>query len=253
MNLNTALKTHACIGTILTIASPDVAELLSLTGVDWLMVDLEHSTLTPLDLKSFCQAAAGRCPVIARVPWNDVIYIKQVLDAGCDGVIVPQIGSAEEARQVVRHTKYRPIGERGVGLGRAHGFGFHFTDYIAGANAATSTIIQIEHIDAVKAIEDILSVQGIDAVFIGPFDLSDSMGLRGQIDHAEVAAAIHTVKKACEAKHIPVGIFAGNPEVARQRAKDGYRLIALGTDVAYLGESVKSAVSAAKITTMEAA
>jgi len=246
-----ALKKSPCLGTILTLASPDVAEVIALAGAGWMMVDLEHSTLSAADLKSFCQAAGGRCPVVARVPWNDVVWIKQAVDAGADGVIVPQINSAEEATRVVELVKYRPLGARGVGLGRAHGYGLHFKEYIAGANAAVAAIIQIEHIDGVEAIDSILAVPGLDGVFIGPYDLSDSLGLRGEVEHPKVAAAIARVKKACDAKGMPVGIFAGTAEAAQKRLNEGYRFLALGTDVAYLAEAVRGSFAALK--TAEAA
>ncbi|MEJ0009232.1 MAG: aldolase/citrate lyase family protein [Alphaproteobacteria bacterium] len=169
-----------------------------------------------------------------------------MLDAGVDGVIVPQVNSVAEAQAAVQWTKYRPLGQRGVGIGRAQGFGKNFADYIARANDEVLTIVQIEHIDAVNALEGIVKVEGIDGVFVGPYDLSDSMGLRGQIDHPQVQGAIAATARICAAKNMLSGIFTGNAAAAKARIAEGFRLIAMGTDGLLLSGAAGEALKTAK-------
>ena len=243
------LRNKECIGVLQSIDSADIAEILALAGFDWLFIDLEHSTLSPEHLKDNIRAAKSvrsDCAVIARVPLNDTIWIKRVLDSGCDGVIIPQVNSAAEAKLAVDNSKYRPLGTRGVGIGRAQGFGQHLQDYIASANQEVLTIIQIEHIDAIQNIDSILDVEGIDAIFIGPYDLSDSMGLRGEVNHPKVKEAIAKVQSKCDATRIPSGIFVGNADAAKTRIGEGFKLIAMSTDALYLAGAAKDALKTLK-------
>jgi 2-keto-3-deoxy-L-rhamnonate aldolase RhmA len=119
------------IGTIVTLETPDVAEMLSLCGFDWLFIDMEHGPLSPATTQHIIQAVGGDCSSIVRVPENSEVWIKKALDTGCDGVIVPQVKSAEDARLAVTATKFPPQGSRSVGIARAHGYGMSFTEYVA--------------------------------------------------------------------------------------------------------------------------
>ena len=125
------------------------------------------------------QAVGGRCPCVVRTPWNDVVWIKRVLDTGCDGIVIPQIQTAAEAESAVRACRYPPAGIRGIGAARGQRYGMGLPDDVMSANAALTIVVQIEHIEAVKNVRDILAVPGIDAILIGPNDLSASMGLSG--------------------------------------------------------------------------
>jgi 2-dehydro-3-deoxyglucarate aldolase/4-hydroxy-2-oxoheptanedioate aldolase len=242
-SLRDKLQKGTAVGVLVSSGSPDMVEALSMTGVDWLMVDLEHAAIDAHGFQSLCRAAAGRCSVIARVPKNDSIWISRVLDAGADGIIVPQVNSAFEAELVVQHAKYSPIGKRGIGLGRAQGFGAQFKEYIETANDRILVAVQIEHIDAVHAVDAIASVPGIDALFVGPYDLSDSMQLRGKINHPRVIGAIAETKRVCDAKGLPIGIFCADAEVAKSRVKEGFRLLAIGTDVTLLREKIQEVLT----------
>ena len=222
------------IGTLLTLPSPEVAEILSHAGFDWLFIDLEHSPLSMRDAQVLLQIASPACSCIMRVPLNDEIWIKKALDSGADGVMVPQVNSAEATQQAVHFSKYPPQGGRSVGVARAHAYGARLQEYIDQANSATSLIIQVEHIQAVRNIESILATEGLDGVLIGPYDLSASMGLTGQVEHPEVQAAIGRVLQACREKDMPLGIFAASVERARKYAALGFRFIAIGGDVMLL-------------------
>lgn len=228
------------IGTIVTLSDPQVGEILSGCGFDWLFIDGEHAPLGTMDIQRILQAVQGRCPCAVRIPANEEVYIKQTLDSGADGVIVPRVNDAEMARQAVRHAKYPPVGERSVGISRAHGFGPQFEEYVSTANEKTAVIVQIEHKDGVDNIEAILDVQGVDAVFIGPYDMSASLGRIGELTDPEVVRCIHHVRDCCLAKQVPVGIFTMDAGVVKSFADEGYTLIAVGMDTVMLGASAKT-------------
>lgn len=218
------------LGTMLTLPSPEVAEIIAGCGYDWLFMDGEHSTLSTLDWQRMLQAVGGRCASMIRVAANTEREIKKFLDIGADGIIVPQVNSAAEARQAVACCKYPPVGIRGVGLARAQGYGRGFADYMETANVSTAVIIQAEHVDAVNNIDEIVTVDGIDAVFIGPYDLSASMGRMGQVDHPEVIEAIDRVGRACQARNLALGYFGTTAESVQGYVDKGYTLICAGVD-----------------------
>jgi 2-dehydro-3-deoxyglucarate aldolase len=222
------------IGTMLTLPSPEIAEMVSSCGYDWLFMDGEHGNLSTLDWQRMLQAVAGRSAAIIRVPANSEREIKKVLDIGADGIIAPQVNSAELARHVVACCKYPPEGIRGVGLARAQGYGRNFGEYVQTANVSTVVIVQAEHIDAVENIDEIVEVEGIDAVFIGPYDLSASMGRMGQVDHPDVVDAIERVGEACRRQEIALGYFGTTAESVQDYIDRGYHLICAGVDAGFV-------------------
>jgi 2-dehydro-3-deoxyglucarate aldolase len=225
------------LGTMLTLPSPEVAEMLSKCGFDWFFMDGEHSALSTLDWQRMIQAVGGRCANIIRVHENSESAIKKLLDIGADGIIAPKINTAEEAVAIVSWCKYPPSGERGVGLARAQGYGLDFADYMETANDQIAVILQAEHIDAVNNIDNIVEVPGIDCIFIGPYDLSASMGKMGQVDNPDVVAAIAKVKEACDRKNIAVGYFGVNVASVQPYIEAGYSLICAGVDAGLLTQS----------------
>jgi 2-keto-3-deoxy-L-rhamnonate aldolase RhmA len=232
------------IGTLLTVASPEVAEALALLRFDWIFIDLEHGSLSIKDAQTAIQAVANRSFTLVRVPDGTAENIKRVLDTGCSGIIVPMVSSESYARKIVALAKYHPLGERSVGLGRAQGYGLRFTEYLSSANAHTAVIVQIEHRDAIAGIEQILTVPGIDAVFVGPYDLSNSMGLVGQVSHPDVVAAIDKVRAACGRTNLAMGIYCSNADQARNEIKAGVRMVAVGTDIMHMANSARSTLEA---------
>jgi len=222
------------LGTMLTLPSPEIAEMVSSCGFDWLFMDGEHGNLSTLDWQRMLQAVAGRSAAIIRVASNSEREIKKILDIGADGIIAPQVNSADEARHVVACCKYPPDGIRGVGLARAQGYGRNFADYVRTANVSTAVIIQAEHIDAVDNIDEIVQVDGIDAVFIGPYDLSASMGRIGDIEHPDVVAAIDRVGQACQRQDIALGYFGTTAESVQAYIDKGYHLICAGVDAGFV-------------------
>lgn len=223
------------LGTIVSLAAPEAAELLSGIGFDWLFIDMEHAPLGVLDVQRILQAMRPGCFSVVRVPSNGEVWIKRAADLGCDGIIVPLVNSAEDAARAVRGARYPPEGIRGVGIGRAHRYGLGFDDYVQRANRELAVIVQAEHIQAVRHIDEIVRVPGVDAVFIGPYDLSGSLKVPGQVGDPEVQQAIERVRKVCQEAGMPLGVFGASADAVRPFIAQGYTLIAVGMDTLFMG------------------
>jgi 2-dehydro-3-deoxyglucarate aldolase/4-hydroxy-2-oxoheptanedioate aldolase len=234
------------IGTLVSLPCPSVTEILCDAGFDWLFIDGEHSPLTIGDIQNMLQAAGDHCSCVVRIPANDEVFIKQVLDVGASGIIAPHVNTAEIAERVVRFAKYPPTGERSVGVARASAYGFQFADYVKNANDQLAVVVQIEHVDAARNIESILEVDGVDAAFIGPYDLSASMGKPGKIQDPEVQGYMNQVREACRQRNKPIGIFAISVEDARPYLDQGYALIVVGVDTMMLGQAAQDIVKKMK-------
>jgi len=235
------------VGTWLSIPSVYTCEMMAQVGYDWLVIDMEHNPISieTAGLMVSSMFNSDTVPLV-RVPWNTGENIKRVLDMGAWGIVVPMVNSRLEAEQAVREAKYFPEGRRSIG-GRRHAMGFatETSNYFARANEEILIVIQIEHIEAVRNIDDILSVPGIDACFIGPNDLMSSMGLKPTLesDDPEVLKAIETVKAAAKRHGVPAGIHVANPETANQRIKEGFQFIAVGSEIASMLSKVMSDIS----------
>jgi 2-keto-3-deoxy-L-rhamnonate aldolase RhmA len=227
------------LGTMVTLPTASTAEILADAGFDWLFIDGEHGPLEVSDILGILQAVGHRIPCLVRVPACDEVAIKKVLDLGADGIIVPQVNSAAQAADVVRLARYAPAGARGVGLARAHGYGFRFADYVAGANDRISVVVQAEHRDSVRDIESICAVDGVDAVLLGPYDLSASYGRMGQIHDPEVTAGIEHVTKTCLSAGMPLGYFGITVDAVKPMIQQGYTLVVAGVDVLFLGNAAR--------------
>ncbi len=233
--MNARFKARLCggerlLGTILTLPAPELAEIAAGAGFDWLFLDMEHGLLDIAAAQRLAQAA-GTCPCLIRIPANGPVWIKKAMDIGAAGLIFPNVKSGEEAECGIREAKYPPEGVRSVGIGRAHGYGARFAEYVASANRGSTMVAQVEHIEGVRNIDGILEATGVDAVFVGPFDLSASMGKPGRTGDVDVREAIGIVRKACAARGIPAGIFAPDEEAARTALGEGFSFVCVGTDV----------------------
>ncbi len=233
------------VGSLVTVPSLDVAEIMARVGFDYLWIETEHAAMDFAQAQSLIQAVGGRCPCLVRVPDKAEVWVKKALDTGCDGIIVPQIRSAEEAEQIVAWSLYPPVGRRSVGVSRAHGYGMAFRDYVDEANEALVIILQAEHVEAVEHIASIAAVEGVDAVLIGPFDLSGSLDVLGETDHPRVLDAIETIRHHCQAAGMPLGIFAADAPMARRYIEQGFTLIALGMDAFFLWQSAQETLESA--------
>ncbi|MDA0659982.1 MAG: aldolase/citrate lyase family protein [Planctomycetota bacterium] len=232
------LKNHQLLlGTMLTLPSAAAAEILADAGFDWIFVDGEHGPFEVSHIEAVLQAIGDRVTCLVRVPEAAEVPIKKVLDLGAEGIIVPQVRTAEQAANVVRFARYAPDGERGVGIARAHRYGKQFNEYILSAKERTVVVVQIEHIEGVEAMESILKVPGIDAILVGPYDLSASLGCLGQLDDPRVVAAMDATTNACRLAGMPLGYFGVNAAAVRPFIDRGYTLITAGIDTMLLGNA----------------
>ena len=224
------------LGTLVSLPSPEVSEILAHAGIDWLFIDAEHGAFNPQQAQGMLQAA-GECPCVIRVPSDDEVWIKKALDIGAAGIIVPQVHTADQAQQIVRACKYSPAGTRGVGIGRAHRYGMEFEHYIKNANRQTAIIVQAESKQAVDNIVAIAAVKGVDAIFIGPYDLSASLNRIGRVTDPKVIRAIDRVIKACKATGVRLGYFGVSAEAVKPCIRKGFTLITAGMDALFVTKS----------------
>lgn len=216
--------------------SPLVAEICAGSGLDWVLIDMEHSPNGLESALAQLQAVAAY-PVtpVVRVPIGDVVTLKQVLDLGAQNILVPMVASAAEAEELVAAVRYPPRGRRGVGSALARSARWNrVDDYLANADAHVSLFVQIETADGVEAAAEIAAVDGIDGVFVGPSDLAASMGLLGQQTHPDVSAAVRRTFEAVRAAGKPVGVNAFDPAAARAYLDAGAAFILVGADVSLL-------------------
>ena len=220
------------------IGHPSVAEILAGEGCfDWLAVDMEHTSTTIRMFHELSLAVKGTgVDLLARLPGHDPQITKLVLDSGGEGLIVPAVNTAKQAREAVAMAKFPPQGHRGASLCRATDFGRNFSLYYRDHNDNVLVVCMLEHIDAVNNVDEILAVPGIDATFIGPYDLSSSMGLPGQITHPEVLEAQQTLLEACNRHGVPAGIHVVpvDGDEVKRRINEGFRFIACGIDTEFL-------------------
>jgi 2-keto-3-deoxy-L-rhamnonate aldolase RhmA len=233
----------APLGTFIMSASPIVTEAIACCDFDWAVIDAEHSPLDMMQLVHMLQAFSGSAthPVV-RVPSNDIVIIKRVLDAGASTILVPFVETAEQAAQAVSATRYAPEGVRGMaGLSRASRFGAN-PDHFRTANSRQGVIVQLETPRSLENIEAIASVQGIDALFIGPTDLSGSMGHYGNAQHPEVQEALRASVRRCHAAGKPMGTMAGTPELAAVYTAAGFDFIAVASDLSFIVGKARGAL-----------
>lgn len=227
------------IGSWMQISNSSVAEIMGQAKYDWVAIDLEHGAFSLHQLPDIFRALElGDTLPIARLSNGQPKECKQVLDGGAGGVIVPMIESAEQLIKVRNACYWPPAGTRGVGFSRANLFGKSFDSYINEAQAPL-LIAMIEHIRAVDNLDEILQVRGLDAIFIGPYDLSASMGLTAKFDEIEFISTVEKICSLCKQHKIPYGIHVVMPERTEleQRIVEGYQFIAFSIDAVFLSKS----------------
>ena len=238
-------KGELSLGSWITLAHTTIAEIMAKSGFEWLAIDMEHSVIGIQDIEPLIQVieASGSVPLV-RLWSNDPVLAKRVMDAGAYGVIVPMVNSAKDAEKAVKSVKYPPSGERGVGLYRAQGFGIEFEEYWNSINQESLVIVQIEHKQAVENIGEIVSVTGVDGVMIGPYDISSSFGVTGELDHPLVKQAQEKVLSAAKDANIAVGIHVvyTSLEEVKNKVNEGFRFIAYSTDAILLNSKCREAI-----------
>lgn len=238
------------VGSWITLGHPTIAEIMAKAGFSWLAVDLEHSVITIREAEELIRVIdlCGVVPLV-RLTANDSDQIKRVLDAGARGLIVPFVNSAADSERAVASAYYHPRGRRGVGLARAQGYGTQFKGYLRWLDEEGPVVIaMIEHVDAVGRIKEILSVSGIDGYFIGPYDLSASMGIPGQFDRKEFVEALTEIRETAAFLKIPGGIHVVEPDPMdlRRRLDEGYQFVAYSLDTRILDSMCRKGLSVMK-------
>lgn len=223
-----------------TIGGNTVPELLGGAGFDWVLIDCEHAAIETIEVLPALQAigATPTVSAIVRPADNDATLFKRVLDMGAQTLLVPYVQTAEEAAAAARAMRYGPHGVRGMaGMTRATRYG-KVEDYVTTAYDELCLVVQVETCLGLDNLEAIATTEGVDAVFIGPADLSASMGLAGQTSHPDVLAAIHDAMDRLQAVNVPVGIMALDPAAAKAFIARGASFTAVGVDLVMLAEAV---------------
>mgnify|MGYP001459335607 CR=1 FL=1 len=235
MSLRDSLKhRNKVYGGWTSIGHPQVAEMLVRSGVDFLGIDIEHSTISQEQSQRIIAAChAGGIPCLPRVATHNLESIKRLLDSGADGIIVPNVETTNQVEQLIKAIKYPPLGTRGFGVARAQGYGHEFEEYTTKWNDSSILIIQIESISAVENIDKLLQFDEVDGAMVGPYDISGSLGIPGQIDHKKVMEAGQLVVKACEKYGKACGTHDIDPtlESVKSSLDSGYTFVILASDV----------------------
>ena len=238
-----------CLGSWITLGHTGIAEIFARAGFEWLVVDMEHSTISIEQAGELIRTIdlAGVTPLV-RLTSNDINQIKRVMDAGAHGIVVPNVNSPMEAKDAVAATRYAPRGRRGVGLARAQQYGPGFREYLEWQKDSPVVIVQIEHQSALDHLEEIFAVPGVDGFIIGPYDLSCSMGMPGEFERPEFTAAMQRILDAGLKAGCPAGLHIVEPDTdrLRQAIGEGYRFIAYSVDIRMLDVSARAGVQMGK-------
>jgi 2-dehydro-3-deoxyglucarate aldolase len=253
MNFRKKIINHELtIGSWITIGNTTIAEILANAGFDWLVVDLEHTTISLDQAGELIRTISlSGVPSLVRLTNNDANQIKRVMDAGAEGIIVPMVNNEGDAIKAVAATRYPPLGVRGVGLARAQRYGAAFKEYLSWQEDKGSgpiVVVQIEHIDAVENLEKILNVDGVDAFIIGPYDLSCSMGIPGEFNNPKFKEIMNVIIKVGNKLNAISGLHVVEPDIDKlnDAINTGYKFIAYSVDIRMLDVAARSGVNEAR-------
>ena len=229
------------VGLWCSMASPVAAEILAGAGFDWIVIDGEHAPNDIVTLLPQLQAMrGGTAEPVFRVPWNEPVIIKRALDVGARSLLIPFVQNADEARKAVAATRYPPLGIRGVAVApRANDYG-RIQSYHRNAHLDTCVLVQLETKIALKEVEAVAAVEGVDGIFIGPSDLAAAFGHLGNPKHPEVQAAIADAAQRIRANGKSAGILTGNADDAEGLFDAGYNFVAVGSDVGVLARTAEA-------------
>lgn len=248
MNLKQRIaRRRPVVGGWLTLAHPGIAEIMARAGFDWLAVDLEHSVITIREAEELIRVIdLCGCVPLVRCSANDPVQIKRVMDAGAHGVIVPMVNTRADAERAVASVYYPPRGRRGVGLARAQGYGESFAAYRRWLGNNALVIVQVEHEEAVRNLDDIFSAPGVDGFIIGPYDLTASMGIPGKFSDPRYVAALQRIRVAGRRHKLAGGIHIIEPDTAQlaQRRREGYTFLAYSLDIRMLSRACAEGIAA---------
>jgi len=234
------------IGAFLGLGSPHVAELLAHAGLEWLVIETEHSGLDSAQVEHMLMAVSGTDTIpLVRVPPSDLFSIQRSLDLGAMGVLVPMVRTRGEAEAIVAATRYPPEGTRGFGPLRASHYSLEYDDYLVQAHKNILVALILETVEAVEALHEIASVPGVDIIYLGLWDLSLAMGLDPrQVPHPETDAVIGDALKVSRQTGVAIGIGCGSPEELLLRESEGFAFVGAGSDYSLLIEGARTRVEA---------
>jgi 2-keto-3-deoxy-L-rhamnonate aldolase RhmA len=240
-----ASGSHPPIGTWLVSANALVAEAIGHAGFDWAVVDTEHTPAGTMEVVQMLQAlSCTRLVPVVRVAWNDPVLVKRVLDAGAATVMFPYVQSAEEARRAVASVRFPPEGVRGMaGMTRASRFGT-VPHYLRNAGQDVATIVQLETAAALQSLEAIAAVDGVDALFIGPTDLSGSLGHPGEMSHPAVVQAMSGAVQRARDAGKSIGTLGADPSQVAQYRAMGFDFVAVSSDLGLMMQAAQAALAA---------
>ena len=241
MTLRAKLETGRSVaGAFLGLRSPDAAEMLSQAGFDFLLIDAEHSNIGPETTLEMLRAIdRGRAAPLVRLAETSAANVQWALDGGAEGILFPRIRTADEVKEAVALCRYPPDGIRGLGPGRAGGYGVNMLDYAATANREIMVMIQVETVEAVENIEEIAAVPGVDLLFIGPGDLSQVLGFPGEMHHPRILEIGKQVMSVCLKNSVHFGILALQEDPLGYWRQQGAQFFAIGTDALYLAQACR--------------
>ena len=233
-------KKQVALGTWITLCDPIIPELLAPAKFDWMCVDLEHTSITLNELKPIIISIENiKSTPLVRVGENNYNLIKRVMDIGASGVIVPNINTVEDAKKAIDAVKYPPKGKRGMGLYRAQSFGNKLNEYIKWNDNKSLVIIQIESQEALDNIDNILGLKNLDAFFVGPYDLTASMGIPGEFHHEKYKKALKKILNSANKNNITPGIHSVSPDykIVKNYIRKGFKMIGYSLDTIFLAEN----------------
>jgi len=235
------------LGVSLTIAEPFVAEVVGAAGLDFIMIDTEHAPFPIDSLQNVLIALRqSRSTSLVRPAANDAALIKQILDLGAEGVIVPEVTDGASCAQAVAAARYPLAGRRGFGPRRAARLEGGRAEYLRRADEEIAVIAMIEHVDALENLEEILTTPGLDGIMAGPADLAVTMGHLHELSHPDVAAALDRILQACDRYGVPFGIFAAAEAAARKWVARGACLVTIGSDLQFLDQGLTQSAALAE-------
>ncbi len=236
-------KKQLTFGSWITIPSTEIIEILSSAGFEWLVIDLEHTTISLREVKLLVKVIqANNMSALIRISSNNETEIKKVLDLGCDGIIIPMIKNKKEMNKAINSTLYPPNGTRGVGLSRAQNYGISFDEYNKFYKNNIIVIAQIEHKESVDNLDEILSCNGLDGIIVGPYDLSASLGFPGDYNNEVVENNLKIIEKKVKSSSVSLGyhVIESDYKKVLKKVNMGYNLIAFSIDFFFLGDMARN-------------
>jgi 2-dehydro-3-deoxyglucarate aldolase len=237
------------LGSWLMSGSPVIADVMATAGLEWLVIDHEHTCTDFHQIDNLIsRIQKNKIEALVRVAKNDEVFIKKALDAGANGVVIPMVKSLEDAKRAIDYCYYPPFGKRGVGLFTAQGYGYEFEKYVQNHRHQTTVIFQIEHVDALRDIDSMTKLEGVDGFIIGPYDFSASMGKPGKFDDPEISQALSTVEREVikSGKSLGYHIVQPDTHLLAQKKSQGYSFFAFSIDYLLLGNSLREKLNLIK-------